>query len=77
MKTLWNLLWYNDGGKPREPVYSFGPVVSQGKNLPTGHNHADYIDKNGSYDIVKFLKDQVSMFPTINKVTTGTHHSRG
>jgi hypothetical protein len=28
MKPLWNLLWYVNGGKPREPIYSFGPVVS-------------------------------------------------
>ncbi len=43
----------------------------RGENLPTGNNHADYIDKNGSYNIVKFLKDHVSIFPTINKVATG------
>jgi hypothetical protein len=71
MKPLWNLLWYENGGKPREPVYSSGPVVSRGENLPTEQNHADYIDKNGSYVTVKFLKDHVSMFPTINKVATG------
>jgi hypothetical protein len=45
--------------------------VSRGEKLPTGQNHADYIDKNGSYDIVTFLKDHVSMFHTINKVATG------
>jgi hypothetical protein len=27
MKPLWNLLWYDNGGEPREPVYYFGPVV--------------------------------------------------
>ncbi len=48
MKLLWNLLWYDNGGKPREPVFSFGPVVLRGENLLTGQNHADYIDKNGS-----------------------------
>ena len=50
---------------PREPVYSFGPVKLQGGK---GKNHAKYIDKNGSYDIVRFLKDHASIFPTINRV---------
>ncbi len=45
MKPLWNLLWYDNGGKPREPVYSFGPVVLRGENLPTGQNHADVLIK--------------------------------
>jgi hypothetical protein len=45
--------------------------VSGGENHPTGNNHANCIDKNGSYDIVKFLKDHASMFPTIKRVATG------
>jgi hypothetical protein len=45
MKPLWKLLWYDSGGEPIEPVYSFGPVVSRGENLPTGQNHADVLIK--------------------------------
>jgi hypothetical protein len=71
MNPVWVLYWYNNDDQPREPVYSFGPVVLRGENLPTGNNHANDIDKNGSYDIVKFLKDHASMFPIINRVATG------
>ena len=29
----------------------------RGKVLPSKHNHADYVEGNGNYDIVKYLVD--------------------
>ena len=45
-------------GYPKAP-YELGPVVSGGRRkvLPSKHNHADYVEGNGNYDIVKYLVD--------------------
>ena len=29
------------------PVIAIGPVTDQGKDLPSGKNHVDYIDEKG------------------------------
>ena len=49
MKPLKTLGTYDeDGHILEEPVYSFGPVIERGLDLPSGKNHADYIDSKGS-----------------------------
>ena len=48
---------FNVDGDPREkPVYSIGAVVERGADLPSGHNHAEYVDPSGHYDIVQYLE---------------------
>eukprot|EP00956_Cyclotella_meneghiniana_P033656 scaffold98044_cov37-Cyclotella_meneghiniana.AAC.1 len=42
-----------------------GPVVSRGKDLPSKHNIADFLDKKGRLDIVRFFKVHKSLFPTL------------
>ena len=48
----------------KEPVYSIGAIVKkgEGKNLPGGHIHAEYVDKMGHYDIVQYLEDRTKKF---------------
>jgi hypothetical protein len=60
-----------EGGQPKEPVYSFGPVVKRGKNLPSKRNHADYVSKSGYYDFVKMLEAHKDIFPAIHSVLVG------
>ena len=43
-----------------------GPVLSRGRNLPTGKNIADYIDgKNHMFDTTHFFEDRCKLFPTL------------
>ena len=59
-------------GQPRDrAVYSIGPVVKEGVNLPSGHNHAEYIDKSGHYNLVKYLEDHKTEFPAIHEIGIG------
>ena len=62
-----------EGDPKKEPVYSIGAVVEKGdgKNLPGGHNHAEYVDKTGHYDIVQYLEDHKHKFPAIYMVCVG------
>ena len=62
---------YDVDGQPQEPVFGIGPVRIRGIDLPSGKNHADYIDGNGNYDIVCFLKDHIDKFPALFKVVVG------
>ena len=61
----------DDQGNPQEPVLAFGPVNKRGATLPSGKNHADYIDKSGYYDLVRYLNDHKKTFPTISSVGIG------
>lgn len=64
---------YDDDGHPRDvPFLSFGKVISKGENLPTGKNHADYINKSGKYDLVQYIQDHMEVFPSLSKVFIGT-----
>ena len=38
-----------------------------------GKNHADYVDKDGRYDIVKYLLDMQKTFPSISNVGIGQY----
>ena len=52
-------------------LHFFGQVRVRSKNLPSGKNHADYIDENGNYDIVLFFIDHKLVFPNLSKVVLG------
>ena len=57
---------------PRDhPVYSIGPEVEEGKNLPSRHNHAKNIDKSRHYDLVKYLQDRQKEFPAFHEIGVG------
>jgi hypothetical protein len=49
-------------GQPQKPVFAFGPVLERGsdlpdeRGLPPKRNLADYINKNGQFDIVRFYQ---------------------
>jgi len=47
-------------------------VISKGENLLSGKNYADYIDKKGNYNIVKYFQDHNRTFPGLSKVFIGT-----
>ena len=57
----------------QEPVYAMGPVKVKGENLPGKgkHNHADYVDRKGYYDIVKYLTHHNDIFPALYLVGVG------
>ena len=63
----------DDHGQPKEPVYCIGPVTERGSLLPSGRNHADYIDKTGYYDLGQYLVDhkEEKYFPAIASVGNG------
>jgi hypothetical protein len=42
-----------------------GPVDERGRDLPSGKNLADYIDKHGRMDLLRFTSDHKSLFPSI------------
>ena len=72
MKALKTLGTYDeDGHVLEEPVYSFGPVIERGLNLPSGKNHADYIDSKGYYDIIKYNLDHEEYFPAMGVTVVG------
>ena len=49
----------------------FGPVVKKGMDLTSGHNHADYISRDGHYDIVQYLTDHMKEFTALNSIRIG------
>ena len=72
MKALKTLGTYDeDGHVLEEPVYSFGPVIERGLNLPSGKNHVDYIDSKGYYDIIKYNLDHEEYFPAMGVTVVG------
>ena len=42
-----------------------GPVKQRGQNLPSGKNLADYIDKLGRFEMLKFYSDHKAVFPVL------------
>ena len=42
-----------------------GPVETKGEDLPSGKNIADYVDKRGRMDLLRFFEDHRNMFPTL------------
>eukprot|EP00956_Cyclotella_meneghiniana_P017543 scaffold28760_cov36-Cyclotella_meneghiniana.AAC.2 len=72
MKPKKILGWIDENGDPKDPVYGIDPVTKPGKNLDRrGKNHADYIDKNGGYDIVRYLTDFADRYPSLNHIGIG------
>ena len=63
--------WETNGVPRNSPILSLGKVQERGNNLPSGQNHADYIDDNGNYDIVSFFIDHKTTFPFLSKVIIG------
>ena len=55
----------DEEGNPKDPVYAIGEVITAGKNLPSKHNHSQYIEKSGHYDIGWYLLDHKVHFPAI------------
>lgn len=53
-------------GKARKILV--GPVLTKGKNLPSGKNLADYVDCRGRIDLVELLEDHQKYFGVIWKV---------
>ena len=41
------------------------PVDIKRENLPSGKNIADYVDKRGRMDLLRFFEDHRNMFPTL------------
>jgi len=41
-----------------------GLVLSRGKDLPSGKNLADYINKKGRMDMLRFYADHKKFFPS-------------
>ena len=63
----------NENSNPQDPVITIGPVSKRGMNLPSGKNHAYYIDKHGYYDIFNLLEDHKAIFPGIDNVGVGQY----
>ena len=65
----------DNNGHPKAPVYGLVPVAvvsgGRGKDLPSKRNHADYVEGNGNYDIVKYLVDHKKEFPALHSVGVG------
>ena len=57
------LVGVDDDKKTHEIIV--GPVLSRGKDLPSGKNFADYIDCRGRIDLVHFFGDHIRYVPTM------------
>lgn len=55
----------NKDSKGRLIRLGVGPVVSRGEDLPSKHNIADFVDKKGRINIVRFFKVHKSIFPNL------------
>ena len=71
MKPLKSLGGYDDDGHAVDPVLTLGPVVKKGFDLPSGRNHADYIDGKDYYDIVQYNLDHEEEFPGCCTIIVG------
>ena len=64
----------DSNGNPQKLRYELGPVKKRGLNLKkAGKNHADYVDKDGRYDTVKYLLDMQKKIPSISNVGIGQY----
>lgn len=63
-RTKSKILAGNDeNGKVYE--IAVGPVLFKGKDLPSGRNLVQYIDKRGRIDLLRFFIDHQFIFPTL------------
>ena len=63
---------YDDEGQPcKEPIYEFGPVKKRGKDLPSGFNIADYINKKGIFSLLTFFIDHKRQLESLSNVVIG------
>jgi hypothetical protein len=62
---------YDDTGNPKEPILWISKVIQKGDDLPSGKNHADYIDPNGKYDIVKYMQDHKENSLELGRLSLG------
>ena len=53
----------DENGKMYEIV--LGPVLTNGKDLPSGRNLGNYIDSKGRIDLLRFFIDHQFIFPTL------------
>ena len=44
---------------------SVGPLDGRGEDLPSGKNLADYVDKLGRMNLLRFYRDHREHFPTL------------
>ena len=56
----------NDKGKLI--VLGYGPVKSNGADLPEGKNYKQYLDKKGRFNNIKFFDDYREQFPNLNTI---------
>ena len=57
------LVGVDDDEKTHEIIV--GPVLSRGKDLPSGKNFGDYIDCRGRIDLVRFFGNHIRYFMTM------------
>ena len=53
----------DDDGRKHEVIV--GPILSRGKDLPSGKNLVDYIDCRGRIELVRWFGDHIKHFPTM------------
>ena len=56
-KLLAHGAYVDEGHLRKDPILCIGPVLERGKGLPSGKNLADYIDKKGYFNLVKYAQD--------------------
>jgi hypothetical protein len=64
-KTQQGSLSNNSGDESTKKELFVGPVVSKGKDLPSGKNLADYVDQFGRMDLLSLFGDHKKLFPTL------------
>jgi hypothetical protein len=64
-KTQQGSLSNNSGDESTMKELFVGPVVSKGKDLPSGKNLADYVDQFGRMDLLCLFEHHKKIFPTL------------
>jgi hypothetical protein len=54
-----------EDAKGRTIILGIGPVETRGSDLPSGHNLADYLDKKGRFNNIRFFYDHKERFPNL------------
>ena len=52
-------------GNLKEPVYKIGPLTQRGANMMHGNNHANYVECQVLYNIVRYLQDLKEDLPAL------------
>ena len=48
-----------------------GPVTKKDLDLPSGHNHAEYVNDKGYYDLIQYNLDHQFEFPGLSTIIIG------